>query len=147
MIVSSETADRPLFRLEAMQSRQGRMWSGAPLRPPVSLTLITVALLVAVVTIALFLGTQSYARKATATGYLAPLHGVVRVLPPRAGIIISVAVADGEAVKAGDPLLQVTDARTSISGTDIDANVRRALTQQRDLQLRQIALEESTAAS
>ncbi|MGA3003640.1 MAG: HlyD family efflux transporter periplasmic adaptor subunit [Acetobacteraceae bacterium] len=147
MKASSETMARPLFRLEAVQSRQGRMWSGAPMRPPVSLAIFTAALLAAVVAIALFLGTQSYARKATATGYLAPLHGVVRVVPPRAGMIISVAVSDGDAVRAGDPLLKVADERLSVAGTDIDANVRRALTQQRDLELSQISLEEATTES
>jgi membrane fusion protein len=117
------------------------------MRPPVSLAGFTAALLAAVVAIAVFLGSQSYARKATATGYLAPLHGVVRVMPPRAGIIISVAVGDGDTVRAGDPLLKVADQRMSVAGTDIDANVRRALTQQRDLELGQIALEEATTGS
>ncbi len=147
MTVSSETVARPLFRLEAMQSRQGRLWSGAPMRPPLSLSVFIAALIAAVVAIALFLGTQSYARKATATGYLEPLHGVVRVMPPRPGIIISVSIADGDTVHAGDPLLKVADQRTSVAGTDIDANVRRALTLQRDLELGQISLEEATTAS
>jgi membrane fusion protein len=119
MTASPET----LFRLEAMQSRQSRMWSGAPMRPPVSLAIFTFALLAVVIAIAVFLGSQTYARKASATGYLAPLHGVVRVVPPRAGIIISVAVSDGDTVRAGDPLLKVADERMSITGTDIDANV------------------------
>jgi len=69
------------------------------------------------------------------------------VVPPRAGIIISVAVYDGDMVRAGDPMLKVADERMSVAGTDIDANVRRALTQQRDLQLGQIALEEATTES
>jgi membrane fusion protein len=68
-------------------------------------------------------------------------------MPPRAGIIISVAVGDGDTVRAGDPLLKVADQRMSVAGTDIDANVRRALTQQRDLELGQIALEEATTGS
>jgi membrane fusion protein len=147
MMGSPENVARPLFRIEAMQSRQGRMWSGAPMRPPLSLAVFTAALLTAVVAMAFFLGTQTYARKATATGYLAPLHGVVRVMPPRAGVIISVEVADGDTVRAGDPLLTVADERMSVAGTDIDANVRRALTQQRDLELDQISLEETTTAS
>jgi membrane fusion protein len=107
-----ETSTRPLFRLQAIQSRQGRMWSGATMRPPVSLAVLTAALTAAVVAIGVFLGTQTYARKATATGYLAPVHGVVRVIPPRAGIIVSVSVADGDTVRAGDPLLRVASERS-----------------------------------
>jgi membrane fusion protein len=146
-MTSPETVARPLFRLQAIQSRQGRMWAGTTMRPPVSLAVLTAALTGAAVAIGVFLGTQSYARKAAATGYLAPLHGVVRVVPPRAGIIVSVSVSDGDTVHAGDPLLLVADERMSIGGLDIDANVRRALIQQRDLGLAQVALEEATATS
>lgn len=120
------------------------MWSGATMRPPVSLGVFTAALTIAVLAIGAFLGTQTYARKATATGYLAPLHGVVRVMPPQAGTIVSVAVSDGDIVYAGDPLVRVEVGRTSAAGTDIEANVRRALIQQRDLELGQVALEEAS---
>jgi membrane fusion protein len=75
------------------------------------------------------------------------LHGVVRVVPPRAGIIVSVSVAEGDMVRVGDPLMRVSAGRTSAGGNDIDANVRRALIQQRELALGQMALEEETARS
>jgi membrane fusion protein len=143
----SQTIGRPLFRLQAIQSRRGRMWSGSVMQPPVSLAVLTGALVAAVVAIGTFLGTQSYARKAPATGYLMPMHGVVQVMPPRAGVIVSVAVAEGDTVRAGDPLLQVAVQRMSIGGADIDARVRRALTEQRDLQLGQVTLQEETARS
>ncbi len=143
----SEIAARPLFRPIAVQSQRDRAWSGKTMHPPVSFAILTAALTVAVIAIGGFVGTQSYARKATATGYLAPLHGVVRVTPPRAGIIVSVSVADGDTVKAGDPLMRVNAGRTSVGGTDIEANVRRALIQQRDLQVSQIAQEEVTGRS
>jgi len=143
----NQTATRPLFRLQAVQFRSGRTASGAAMRPPLSLAVFTAALAVAVVAIGCFLGTQSYARKAAVTGYLAPVHGVVRVLPPRAGIIVSVAVADGDTVQAGDPLLRVQTGRTSITGADVDVKVRQALIRQRDLELSQVALEEATGRS
>jgi membrane fusion protein len=136
-----------LFRPQAVLARRGRAYAGTTMHPPVSLTMLTAALAAAVLAIGTFLGTQTYARKATATGYLAPLHGVVRVIPPRAGVIVSVAVADGDMVQAGDPLLRVEVDRKSVAGADIDANVRHALTQQRDLALGQVALEEATARS
>jgi membrane fusion protein len=123
------------------------MSAGTTLRPPVSLAIFTSAFAVAVVAIGVFLGTQTYARKATATGYLTPIHGVVQVMPPRVGIIRSVSVAEGDIVHQGDPLFQVAAGRRSASGVDIDANVRRALIQQRDLQLAQVTLEEATARS
>src|SRR4249919_61511 len=102
----TETVTRPLFRPQAVQSQRDRAWSGRTMQPPVSFAVLTAALTAAVVVIGVFVGTQSYARKATATGYLAPLDGVVRVMPPRAGIIVSVSVADGDSVHAGDPLLR-----------------------------------------
>ncbi len=142
-----QSATRPLFRPQAIQNRQGRVSAGTTMRRPVSLAIFTSVFVMAVVAIGVFLGTQTYARKATASGYLTPLHGVVRVMPPRAGTILSVAVAEGDMVQEGDPLFQVAAGRLSASGTDIDANVRRALMQQRDLQLAQVTLEEATARS
>jgi membrane fusion protein len=143
----SDTAARPLFRPQALQSRRGLIWTGTTMRPPVSLAVLTAALSAVVVAICVFLATQTYARKAAANGYLAPLHGVVRVSPPRAGIIVAVSVSDGDVVRAGDPLLRVEAGRMSVGGTDIDENVRRALIRQRDLELGQVALEEATAQS
>jgi membrane fusion protein len=123
------------------------MASGAPLRPPVSFAVMTAAMVAAVIAMFTYLGTQSYARKAAVTGYLAPMHGVVRVMPPKAGISVSVTVAEGDTVHAGDPLLRVRTERTAIGGADVDATIRQTLTQQRDLQLRQVTLEEATAQS
>lgn len=142
-----ETAPRPLFRDQAVRFRAGHLASGSALRPPPSLTVFTIALAVSVVAIAAFLGTQTYARKAAVTGYLAPPHGVVRVLPPRPGIIMSVAVAESDNVQAGDPLLRVQAERTSVAGVDLDASLRQALVRQRDLHLSEVALEEATARS
>jgi membrane fusion protein len=142
-----ETAARPLFRTRAVQFRVGRMASGSVLRPPPSLAVFTVAIVVAVVAMGACLGTQTYARKATVTGYLAPPHGVVRVTPPRPGIVVSVAVAEGDVVQAGDPLLRVQIGRTSIAGADLDATMRQALLQQRDQHLNEIAFQEATARS
>jgi membrane fusion protein len=142
-----QTVGRPLFRPQAVQFHGLRMASGAPLRPPVSFAMMTVALIVAVAALFGFVGTQSYARKAAVGGYLAPLHGVVRVLAPRAGIITFVAVAEGDVVKAGDSLLSVQTQRTAAGGADLDETVRQSLARQRDLQLHQVTLEEETARS
>jgi membrane fusion protein len=130
-----------------MQFRFSRSATGTTLQPPVSLAVLTIALTASVIAIGTYLGTQSYARKATAPGYLAPLHGVVRVLPPRAGVIASVEVADGDFVHAGDPLLRVAVGRRSLGGMDIDETVHHALIAQRDLQQQQLKQEESTAQS
>ncbi len=143
----TQPAPRPLFRAQALRTRRDIIWTGHAIRPPVSFAVIATALALAALAIAAFVGTQSYARKAMAGGYLAPPHGVVRVIAPRAGTIVSVAVGDGDLVRAGDPLMRVSAGRTSVAGSDLDANVRRALVQQRDLELDQIALEEANARS
>ncbi|HEY0425249.1 MAG TPA: HlyD family efflux transporter periplasmic adaptor subunit, partial [Rhodopila sp.] len=109
--------------------------------------LMTVALVAAVVALTGFVGTQSYARKAAVTGYLAPMHGVVRVLAPRAGIITAIDVTEGDVVKAGDRLMSVRTQRTAAGGADLDETVRQSLGRQRDLQLHQVSLEQETARS
>lgn len=94
-----------------------------------------------------FAASADYARKETATGYVAPAAGTVRVVPPRPGTLAALAVGPGDAVAAGDILFTLDTRQSLEGGGTLDAILRDGLLRQRDLVREQIAAEESRAAA
>ncbi|GAB3287767.1 HlyD family secretion protein [Parahaliea aestuarii] len=96
-----------LFRPEALQAQRQAKYGSALFAPHAAHTVIVCALLVWVVTAAVFLASTSYARKATVRGWLEPRQGSIRVYANSEGKIARVLVQEGEAVRRGQPLLVV----------------------------------------
>jgi len=130
-----------LFRQQAIDHQRFRIWGEVALALPASYAFVTAFVALSVLTAALFVGTQSYARKEHAAGFLLPKAGIARVMPPRSGTISAVSVVEGQHVERGAPLLVVTDAETSEGGENIDAAKVDELRKQRDSLNRQVALE------
>jgi membrane fusion protein len=93
-----------LFRREAVDNRQQDWLGSVQLVRPVSLTVLTLAVVVAAVAVAALLVEGRYTRKARVAGFLVPDRGVIRLMPPQAGIVLESKVAEGRAVHAGDVL-------------------------------------------
>jgi membrane fusion protein len=121
-----------LFRQEAIDHQRLRIWGEVTLALPASYAIVTGFLASSVLAAALFIVTQSYARKEHATGFLEPSAGVARLTPPRPGTVISVAVREGRHVEQGAVLLTVSDAETSERGENVDAAKAGELQAQRD---------------
>jgi membrane fusion protein len=134
-----------LFRQQAIDHQRLRIWGEVPLALPASYALMTSFVAVSVVAAALFVSTQTYARKEHAAGFLLPVAGMARIVPPRAGTITAVTVTEGQHVERDAPLLTVTDAVTSEHGENIDAAKLDELHRQLDLLRDQIALEHGKA--
>jgi membrane fusion protein len=66
-----------------------------------------------------------------ASGYLEPTGGVARVRAPRLGIVARIQVADGQHVRAGDPLVTIRSEETTESGDSAEANIQGLLEAQR----------------
>lgn len=97
-------AVRTLFRPEALEA-QRQPWLGrVQLVRPLSLSVISGGVLLALVAVALFLSLAHYTRRATAPGVLVPDRGLIRLVPAAAGTVIERRVGEGQAVKAGDVL-------------------------------------------
>jgi len=136
-----------LFRPEAIAFQRDTLSSGAPLPVPPSASALT-WLLLALVSAALgVLASGSYARKESAPGFLAPTIGVAKVVPPRVGLVVAVAVSEGELVEAGAPLLTVQVGQTDDSGSDVDSGVLQSLARQRASLLQQVEVEQSKTAA
>jgi membrane fusion protein len=130
-----------LFRQEAIDHQRFRIWGEVALALPKSYALVTGFIALSVLAMALFIATQSSARKEHAAGFLVPTEGIARIIPPRDGTITEVHVSEGQHVERGAPLLTVTDAETSDRGENIDDAKADRLRAQRDLLRDQILLE------
>lgn len=84
----------------------------------------TTALIATIVAAAIaFVVFGQYARKETVSGYLEPDRGVIRVFPPRAGVIERIHVSGGDSVRRDDVLFNVADLQSMPDGTDADARL------------------------
>lgn len=105
-----------LFRPESLQSqRQG--WLGSiHVVQPVALRWLSLGALVALFAAGALLFLGEYTRKARLTGVLMPDRGLIRVVPAVAGTVESLAVAEGQEVQAGQPLMRLVAEAPSLVG-------------------------------
>jgi membrane fusion protein len=117
-----------LFR-EAATGGTSSKWLGVPAaRQPTSWMLVLLMLVCFSVLTVIFLATATFARKETATGILNFSRGELRVVAARAGVVETLFVKDGQAVRSGDPLVSISTAQDLGSGEGVlDETVLRAI--------------------
>ena len=71
----------------------------------------------------LFLFFGSYTKKERVNGVLMPAAGVLRVRAPESAVVASIAVREGQAVKAGDLLMEIHRERFSDQAMGISEKV------------------------
>lgn len=122
---------KDLFRPEAIDALQTR-WTGqiTAIRP-VSAWFLTGFLSIAAFAAIVFLFVGSYTKKERVIGVLIPADGVIRLRAPENAVVTSIAVKDGQVVKAGDLLIEVSQERFSDQGAT-QALIERSQTMQRD---------------
>jgi len=135
-----------LFRHEVLESRQNQWLGGIRLIRPVSTSLLTGLALIAAALVIGYLVLGGYTRKARATGFLAPEHGVIRLVPAQRATVLQSHVREGQAVRRGDVLYVL-----SVDPGNVSTEVRAALaSRERSLQgavQQQDALDRERAAA
>ncbi len=117
---------RPLFRPEALAA-QRQPWLGrVQLVRPMSLTVLTAGVVVAVIAVGTFLSLAGYTRKATTAGVLMPDRGLIRLVPTAAGTVLERRVTEGQTVRDGDVLFVLTLER-ALFDSAVQARVERSL--------------------
>jgi membrane fusion protein len=119
-----------LFRPEALAQQQPRWIGHAPVQRPPSLAWLTAACVAVALGLAAWLGLGEYTRKAQVGGVLVPDRGWIRLVAPSAGTVIERRVAEGQAVAAGDVLMVLALARTTLDAGS-QAAVQRSLDERR----------------
>ncbi len=122
----------PLFRTEVLAQRQAQWLGTVLLTPRLShrlFTLLGVAAAAALVAL-LFFG--QFTRTARVNGTLVPQQGVVRVFAPRPGVVTALLVHEGQVVRAGQPLLALSDELQSATLGAVQAEVARQQAQRRE---------------
>jgi len=123
--VASET---PLFRLEALTSRQSNWLGEVVLVRPFSfavLTLIAGGFAAMVVTFFLW---GSYTKRITVPGQLVPFSGQLKIHAPQYGLVLERFVDEGQPVKLGAPLFRISSERYAGDSQPVQADVNDQLT-------------------
>ncbi|WP_326539730.1 HlyD family secretion protein [Pseudorhodoferax sp.] len=120
--------NRPLFRTEALEARQGSWLGRVQLLRPLSLDLITLGVLVSLLLLAVFLTLAHYTRKATVDGALVPDLGLIRLVPTDAATVVERHATEGQVVRSGDVLFVLALERPRLP-TEALADVRRSLSE------------------
>ena len=124
------SADRPLFRSEAVDAQRQFGLGGVQLVRPPALAWITAGVLLAAVALAAFLVLAEYTRKTTSNGVIVPDRGLIRLVPAVAGTVVERRAEEGQAVKAGDVLFVLALERPLLAA-EAQAQVRRSLDDRR----------------
>ncbi|QEE26254.1 HlyD family efflux transporter periplasmic adaptor subunit [Rhodanobacter glycinis] len=114
-----------------MDARRGEWLGSIIVAAPLSRWLLTVLAMALAAAILLFLVLGHYTRRETVTGQLVPSAGLLNLAAPSAGTIARVHVHDGQAVKAGDVLLELASDQDSAALGDTHVLVGQQLDAQR----------------
>lgn len=98
----------PLFRPEALEAQQSQWLGTVLLAPRLSFRVFTLFALLAATGILGLLFFVDYTSKARINGWLVPDQGVVRVVAPQSGLVVELAVHEGQTVAAGEVLARVS---------------------------------------
>ncbi len=120
-----------LFRKEALDHQRARLWGDVIIVQPTSFHVIAVVFLIIFVFAGFFLASQSYARKETVQGFLAPSGGLANIYATYGGTIDAVHVEPGDLVEKGQSLASIKlDRRlpSGVSSSEIaEQSLRREL--------------------
>jgi membrane fusion protein len=117
----------PLFRSE-VTAAQSQQWMGAiRLAQPLSAWLIAVVAAVVTLALIVYITLGSITKKARITGLTLPSSGSVSVIAPNTGVIQKTLVSEGQSVRAGQVLFELSTEHHGDQG-EITALISQQLT-------------------
>ena len=115
-----------LFRPEAVDGQRQSWLGGVQLVRPLSMTLLTVFTVSVAALVVAYLFFGEYTRKAHVSGVLAPDLGLIRLVPPEPATVVASHAREGQSVKRGDVLFELSVDRATLAG-DAQAAVQQSL--------------------
>jgi len=122
-----------LFRQQAVDKQQIRLYGPVLLRQPVSYLIAFCCLFVFSILSLLLLIFGEFARKESVSGYLVPQAGLLKVKSSRTGFVSQSPVAQGDLVVEDQLLLSLHDPHQLLSGTSVGAQLLDKLARQETL--------------
>lgn len=123
-----------LFRPEALQARQTNWLGVVLLDPKLSYQAFARIAAGAIVALLAFLIFGSYTRKVRVAGLLVPELGLVTISAPQPGAVQRLFVQEGDKVKRGDPLVELSGELQNSAGALTRTQIVNRLTERRDSQ-------------
>lgn len=122
-IIESAALESPLFRPQVALAKSSS-WLGAIVLTSKSVALsLVVACVLIVAVILFFLSTFEYTRRARVTGSTAPTHGLIKVLAPLSGVVLTRSVSENAALVPGQELLSVSSERATMQSASAQAEI------------------------
>ena len=116
-----------LFRQEVVEARRGEWLGSIVVAAPLSRWLLTALAMALAAAILLFLIFGHYTRRETVAGQLVPSAGLLNIAAPSAGTVTQLHAHDGQRVKAGDVLLELSSNQDSAALGDTHALIAQQL--------------------
>lgn len=107
-----------LFRIEVLEAQNDQGYGETLHIRPLRFATYTIAAVVIVVVITIYLSLSSFTRKHTVQGLLQPSGGNITISASQGGIAANVFVAEGDEVEAGQQLLQLRRGEWLESGSE-----------------------------
>jgi membrane fusion protein len=114
-----------------VEAQRGEWLGSIIVAVPLSRWLLTALAVTLATAILLFLVFGHYTRRETVSGELVPSAGLLNIVAPSAGTIAKLHVHDGQRVKAGEVLIEVSSNQDSAALGDTHALVGQQLDAQR----------------
>lgn len=108
----------PLFRQEVLDANKSKSIGTVAIYCPPWRWLIISLVAVVTLSIALFFIFGSYTKRETAPGQLLPAAGILNVVPPVTGTVVSLPAIEGNVVEKGAPLMEISsEVSTTLGAT------------------------------
>ncbi|HZP16905.1 MAG TPA: biotin/lipoyl-binding protein, partial [Terriglobales bacterium] len=129
----------PLFRPEVFKRYGHEAYGEIILIRPVGLTLLVCLVIAMILAVLTFLICGHYTNKARVSGVLLPDQGLIKLYAPQASRIASCHVREGQQVKKGDVLFELSSERSSLALGSTETEIRLGLLDRRQSLLQQRA--------
>jgi membrane fusion protein len=117
--------DLPLFRPEAMQT--DKSYGEVILLRPIALSVFLLLALGFVIAVITFLIFGHYTNKAHSSGILLPDRGLIKLYAPLPGTLLTCHVHEGQAVRKGEILFELSSDRSSLALGSTETEIRDEL--------------------
>ena len=131
-----------LFRKEVIDNLNSTTNGGVIISTSFNLFLSTIATIILMILISIFLGFGEYTSKARLTGIVMPSSGLIKITPQYSGYVTKLTVQEGEHVQKGQALYHISGEHYSSKGTVTLAAINLSLQTQHSMLSSQKMLEQ-----